>query len=166
LAKDWSVQFPTGAPITTSVGSWTANANPEIRYFSGVATYSKTFNASGGWFAEGERLYLDLGHIGDVAEVRINGTLLGTAWAPPYRLDVTDHLRRGQNRLEIKVANTWQNRFVGDLQPGATQHAWTNAASGGGFAMLGKRLSASTALTPSGLLDPVRIIAVRDEAAR
>ncbi|MGP7795565.1 glycosyl hydrolase [Sphingomonas sp. CLY1604] len=166
LATGWSVQFPTGAPTATNVGSWTASADPEIRYFSGVATYRQTLTAPGGWFTKGERLYLDLGRVGDVAEVRINGVPAGTAWAPPYRLDVTDQLRRGRNEVEIKVANTWQNRFVGDLQPGATQHAWTNAASGGGFALLGNGLSASTPLTPSGLLDPVRIVAVQDEAAR
>jgi hypothetical protein len=160
LSKNWSVQFSTGAPIPTNVGSWTANADPEIRYFSGVATYRQSITASGGWFGKGERLYLDLGHVGDVAEVRINGITAGTAWAPPYRIDVTDQMRRGRNAVEIRVANTWQNRFVGDLQPGATQHVWTNAAAGAGFAMLGEGLAASTELTPSGLLEPVRIVAV------
>jgi len=162
LSGDWTVSFPTGATIKAGAGSWTANADPAVRYFSGAATYQRTFDASASWFGKGERLYLDLGKVGDIAEVRVNGALAGTAWTPPYRIDVTDQVRRGRNTLDIKVANTWQNRFVGDLQPGATKQAWTNVASGGGFALLGKGLDAATPLTPSGLLEPVRLVAMKE----
>ncbi|RZF59217.1 glycoside hydrolase [Sphingomonas populi] len=159
LAGDWTLRLPGGAATKAAIGSWTANPDPSVRYFSGVGTYQRVVNAPANWFGSGERLFIDLGAIGDVAEVRVNGVLAGTAWAKPYRVDVSDQLHRGANTIEIRVANTWQNRFVGDLQPGATPHAWTNVASGGGFALLGKGLSATTPLTPSGLLEPVRIVA-------
>jgi hypothetical protein len=164
LADGWTLRLPTGAAgdsvVKTATGSWTANPTPAIRYFSGAATYERSITARGNWFGKGERLYLDLGKVGDVAEVRVNGVLAGTAWAPPYRVDVTDQLRKGRNSITITVANTWQNRFVGDLQPGATPQGWTNVASGGGFALLGKGLDAATPLTPSGLLEPVHLIAM------
>jgi len=166
LADGWTLRLPTGVPITTGTGSWTSSADPEVRYFSGTGTYQRTVQAPASWFGKNERVVFDLGAIGDVAEVRINGVLAGTAWARPYRVDVTGQLRRGRNQVEIRVANTWQNRFVGDLQPGATPHAWTNVASGGGFALLGKGLSAATPLTPSGLLEPVRIVAEKQGEAR
>ncbi len=168
LDDDWTIRFPGREPAKIGTGSWTIDANPDVRYFSGAATYLRTIDAAAGWFGRNERLYLDLGEVGDVAEVRVNGALAGSAWAPPYRVDITDQLRRGRNSLEIKVANTWQNRFVGDLQKGATPSAWTNVASGGGFSLLGKGLAADTPLTPSGLIGPVRIVGVRvgvDEGA-
>jgi hypothetical protein len=54
----------------------------------------------------------------DLAEVRINGTLVGTVWKKPYRVKVTGTLHPGANRVDIKCANVWRNRLAGDLQPG------------------------------------------------
>jgi hypothetical protein len=52
--------------------------------------------------------------VGDIAEVRVNGTPAGTVWAPPYRVDVTAMLKPGVNRLEIGVTNEFTNRILGD----------------------------------------------------
>jgi alpha-L-rhamnosidase/Glycosyl hydrolases family 2, sugar binding domain len=166
---EWTLRFPTdaGTPasITTASRSWTERSEPDIRYFSGAATYERTLDVPAAWLSTGERIVLDLGRIGDVAEVRVNGKVAGTTWAPPYRVDVSAVLAAGSNRLEVVVANTWQNRFVGDLQPGATKHAWTNAPNGGGFTSANE-LTPDTPLTPSGLLAPVRLVSVRDAARR
>jgi hypothetical protein len=163
-ADDWTLTVPrtSGTPVTfrTKVGSWTANPAGDIRYFSGAATYRRTVQVPKAWLQPQRRLWLDLGRVGDVAQVRVNGTAAGYAWKPPYRVDVTDQVRAGRNAIEIKVANTWQNRFVGDQQPGAQKQAWTNVASGGGFTQIGGRVTAATPLTPSGLLEPVRVIAI------
>ena len=157
MAGGWTLSVPTaeGAPdiMATSTGSWTADTRPDVRYFSGVATYLRSFRLNAQ--PKRGRVLLDMGAVGDVAEVFVNGAPVGTAWKPPYRLDVTDALRNGTNKLEIRVANTWQNRFVGDLQPGATKHAWTNSKGAG---IQGGGLSRTTPLTPSGLLSPVRLI--------
>jgi hypothetical protein len=37
-------------------------------------------------------------------------------WKPPYRLDITDAVRSGDNDLEIQVVNLWPNRLIGDEQ--------------------------------------------------
>lgn len=158
LDDGWALSVPTvaGKPIVTrtAVGSWTESDNPEQRYFSGVATYAHKLRAGSKWREGGGRILLDLGKIGDVAEVRVNGALAGTAWKPPYRVDITDALRSGDNKIEVKVANTWQNRLVGDLQPGVTKQTWTALGASG------NSIKVSTPLTPSGLIGPVRVIAV------
>ena len=64
----------------------------------------------------GRRLFLDLGRVEVIAEVLVNGRNLGIAWKAPYRLEVTDALRAGDNQLEIRVTNLWPNRLIGDEQ--------------------------------------------------
>jgi hypothetical protein len=41
----------------------------------------------------------------EAAIVSINGKAVGTLWAPPYRLDITQALRSGQNDIDIMVMN-------------------------------------------------------------
>jgi len=59
---------------------------------------------------------LDLGIVKSVAEVILNGRNIGILWKPPFLVDVTGCLRAGENHLQIKVANTWPNRMIGDEQ--------------------------------------------------
>ena len=49
-----------------------------------------------------------------VASIRINGIDLGTVWKDPFRAEVTSALRPGPNSIEIRVANLWVNRLIGD----------------------------------------------------
>lgn len=119
LTGTWKLSFPSGlgAPASVSIGSlksWTESADAGVKYFSGTATYTKTFNAPLALSRSGKHVLLDLGTVRDIAEVTLNGTPLGAVWAPPYRVDVTKALKRGTNRLEITVTNEWTNRIVGD----------------------------------------------------
>jgi hypothetical protein len=41
------------------------------------------------------------GPVGEVAQVRVNDIDCGLAWAPPYRVEITDALRSGTNEIEI-----------------------------------------------------------------
>ncbi|HVU45511.1 MAG TPA: glycosyl hydrolase, partial [Terracidiphilus sp.] len=114
----WSVSFNgPGAPASTTLlaaHSWTESGNPALKYFSGTATYTRSFSVSPSWLHTGMHLVLDLGRVGDIAEVRLNGSPAGTIWAPPYRVDVTAMLKPGLNRLEIAVTNEFTNRILGD----------------------------------------------------
>ena len=49
---------------------------------------------------------LDLGVVGQTAEVYLNGTHVGTRIFAPYRFDISDAIQNGENLLEITVANT------------------------------------------------------------
>ncbi|MFA6240814.1 MAG: glycosyl hydrolase [Candidatus Hydrogenedentales bacterium] len=121
LRGAWEIQFPPnwGAPDKVTVAplvSLSEHADPGVRYFSGVATYTKSFVVPDGFMDKNRRIYLDLGKVQVIARIKVNGTDLGTYWKAPYRADVTDALRVGQNSLEIEVANQWINRLIGDEQ--------------------------------------------------
>lgn len=149
----WDVSFPDGrgAPrITRLSGSWTDQADAGIRYYSGLANYSRRVTLPAAWLANGRRIELDLGAVGDLAHVSINGHDLGTWWSPPLRQDITDVLHAGDNQLEITVTNYWANRLIGDEQPGAMKHT---------FAPI-KPYTADSPLRPAGLIGPVRLIGI------
>jgi hypothetical protein len=119
LSGSWTVNFPAhwGAPPSITMPkliSWTDSTNPGVKYFSGTATYTRTIQASATWFRAGQRIWLDLGKVCDIAEVKVNGKPVGVSWAPPYRLEVTADLHPGFNRIEIAVTNEWTNRQIGD----------------------------------------------------
>jgi hypothetical protein len=62
-------------------------------------------------------LFLDLGHVGDIADVTLNGTALGgRAWAP-YVWTIGQACRAGDNQLEVWVTNSIANRFEGLQRP-------------------------------------------------
>jgi hypothetical protein len=141
----WTLKFSDKA-AAGKLGSWTESNDPAIRYFSGTATYSTTFEAPR--VSRGDHLLLELGDVRELATVRINGTTVRTLWRPPFRVDITDAIRRGSNRVEIDVTNLWVNRLIGDAQPGAQPHTFTT----------GPTYSAQAPLRPSGLLGPVRVL--------
>ena len=148
LEGPWSVAFQEkrGAPATAefpALGSYTDSEDEGIKYFSGIADYTKTFEAEAA-----EKTILDLGRVADLAEVYVNGEYCGAAWKEPYQVDITKAVRAGQNVLLVRVANVWVNRLIGDEQPGATRVGWTDAR---GF-------DGSEPLQPAGLLGPVKVV--------
>ena len=48
---------------------------------------------------------IDLGAVKNVAEVVVNGESIGILWTPPFRIDFTDLLRPGANRVSIGITN-------------------------------------------------------------
>ena len=147
----WVVAFQPGRGAPPGVElpalrSLTDHADPGVRYFSGVATYRTAFAAPR--VRPDACVVLDLGEVADVAEVRVNGRTVGHAWKPPYRVDIGAALKPGINRLEVRVANTWVNRLIGDAQPGAAKVAYTTFDA----------YPADAPLRPAGLLGPVRIL--------
>ncbi len=151
LEGSWEVAFQPGrgAPAETRVaalGSLSDQADPGIRYFSGVASYTKQFSLPRGAHP-GAPLMLDLGRVGDIAEVRVNGRLVGTVWHAPYALDIGPAVKPGANRLEVRVADLWVNRLIGDMQPGARRVTYTSIPT----------FKANAPLRPSGLIGPVTL---------
>jgi hypothetical protein len=85
-----------------------------VRYFSGTATYARTLKVPAAALGEGRRVYLDLGRVEVIARVRVNGRDVGSVWKAPFRLDVTDAVQAGDNRIEVEVTDLWPNRLIGD----------------------------------------------------
>ena len=57
------------------------------------------------------KVLLDLGQVVATAEVHVNGEKVGVRVAPPWRLDVSGHLKPGENKLEVVVYNTLANHY-------------------------------------------------------
>ena len=43
---------------------------------------------------------------------KIDGVAAGGVWMAPYQLDITDHIKRDINTVNISVVNTWVNRLL------------------------------------------------------
>lgn len=145
----WKVRFQSGrgAPEeieTEGLRSLSDHSAPGVKYFSGVATYSKRFVLPK-TLRPGAPVLLDLGAVGDLAEVTVNGKAVGVAWQAPYRVDIGSAVKRGENTLEVKVANLWVNRLIGDAQPGAKKVGFVTIPT----------YTAAAPLRPSGLMGPV-----------
>jgi len=139
LSSGWQVSFgESGAPVTMSMPrSWTDDE--KTRYYSGVAAYEKTFAIPDGFLQKRIRILLDFGEgqpvappanprangmralldgpFREAAVVTVNGRRAGSVWCPPYSIDVTDFLKRGENKLRIVVANTAINYMAGHALP-------------------------------------------------
>jgi hypothetical protein len=155
----WNLGFQPGrgAPeqITLdTLSAWNENTDPGVKYFSGTGTYKNTINVPEEWIKEGTQLWLDLGRVKNLAEVIINEKSLGIVWKTPFRVNVTDALKQGENSLEIKVTNLWVNRLIGDQQPDVTKKiTYTTMPF----------YRADSPLLQSGLLGPVKLLSISTE---
>jgi Glycosyl hydrolases family 2, sugar binding domain len=93
-----------------------------LRSYSGGAWYRKAFRMP--QFTDSTCL-LSLGCVASSAEVHVNGRYVGEVSAPPWKVDVADFIRQGDNQLEILVCNTMANyystiptRYGGELASG------------------------------------------------
>ena len=138
LSPDWEVSFPSIHYSTMMRGlhSWTDDQ--ATHFFSGVAIYKKDFDISSNDLQPGVKIFLDFGPgvavskvkpqvngmrawlespIREVALVYVNGSLAGSIWHPPYRLDITRFLNTGLNHLELNVANLAINSMASRSAP-------------------------------------------------
>lgn len=150
---EWTVTFQEGrgAPASIELGelaSLSEHSDDGVRYFSGVAAYSTLLRVSEE-ASSARKLWLDLGKVGDVAEVFVNGESAGITWFAPDQVDIAQLVRPGNNTLEVRVANRWINRLIGDKQDGAERVTFVAAPT----------YRADAPLRPSGLIGPVRLLA-------
>ena len=147
----WTVRFQQGrgAPesaVFETLASLSESSDPGIRYFSGTAAYSCSFD----WPAKPvSKAVLDLGAVYNMARVRVNGKDMGLVWKEPFTLDITSALTEGSNTIEVEVTCSWVNRLIGDLQPGVTDPVTYVAV---------KHYTADSPLRDAGLAGPVKII--------
>jgi len=119
ILGEWTISFvpKLGTPFQrkfTELIDFSKHSDKEVMYFAGTATYVKTVKINKKEFTKGKRMVLDLGEMNDLAQVKINGVDKGTLWYPPFKVDITDALKNGNNRIEIAVTNNWANRLIGD----------------------------------------------------
>ncbi len=119
LSNFWEVHFPSesGKSINENFDeliSWSNHKNENIQHFSGTATYKKEFFLTDDLLQSDKSLELDLGSIAVIAEVMLNGKNITTLWKAPFRINISDFVRTGNNILEVKVTNLWPNKLIGD----------------------------------------------------
>ena len=153
----WTVAFDPkwGGParvVFNTLEDWTTRPEPGIKYYSGRATYKKNFDATEAFQTKNQRVFLDLGRLRSLAEVRLNGRDLGVLWCPPWRVEVTGLLKPRGNELKIDIVNLWANRIIGDLNlPEPQRLTWTSLQETIGA------LKPDNRLVPSGLYGPVTL---------
>ena len=126
--------------------SWTEHSDEGVKYFSGTATYVKQIDITQP--APDQAIWLDLGLVKNLAQVKVNGRDLGVLWKPPFAVNITPALKPGANTIEVAITNLWPNRLIGDEKlPEDKRHTWAGW----------KHYSKDSPLLPSGLLGPVTI---------
>jgi hypothetical protein len=163
LGGSWNLSFEPGRGATASAVfeeliAWDRHPDSGIKFFSGKATYRKTFELTG---QEAERqVRLQLGEVRCIAQVRLNGKDLGIVWTDPWSIELTGALKTGRNALEIDVINTWVNRLIGDAAlPPQKRVTKSNVAllSGKRTLKAYQGFASEDPLMSSGLLGPVRL---------
>ena len=155
LNSSWRVHFDPywgkkGLVEFERLCSWTDFADPEIRYYSGKATYEKSFTLEEKQI-KGKKILLNLGNVQELAVIRINDHTFPTSWSVPFEVDITPYVRKGKNELSIDVVNMWPNRLIGDGKlPKEERKTRTNIIK---F----DTADADKYLRISGLLGPVKI---------
>jgi hypothetical protein len=127
--EPWDILFEeSGISLKSqSLFDWSQHADDHIRYFSGHARYTTMWKLKKEEMPQG-RAWLSFPNVKDIAHVWINGKDCGIAWTAPYEVEITGALKKGKNKIEIEVVNTWHNALRG-LDNGKAPYdgIWTNA---------------------------------------
>ena len=166
ISGDWKMKleaydFDTYNTSIEKLASWTDS--PVTTHFSGTGSYEIEFELSASQMKNKGKMILDLGKVGDIAEVELNGEKVGVAWMWPYRLDITNAVHAGKNKLVVLVTNQLVNYVSGlkeapevpiELQPrlGKADPSIYKQSS------IAKKDMSQTDLPPSGLMGPVQIV--------
>ena len=151
LDGNWIVRFHgQGAPKKVRFDKlldWSKHADDAIKHYAGTGTYETSFTLSR-TDAEKE-IVLELGEVHVIATVAVNGKEVGTVWTTPWDIDITDVVTHGKNHLQIRVANTWNNRLIADAKlPPEERRSYVSQSY---------RFEEDEPLARGGLLGPVRI---------
>lgn len=116
LDEGWKIlNAPVPKVRKLGLRSWTEC--PGMEEFSGTLVYENSFMLNSlmpdSIPGKGQRIYLDLGRVHDIAHVQINGKSVGVKMWAPYIFDITQFISIGQNTIKIEVTNTIANRICG-----------------------------------------------------
>jgi hypothetical protein len=161
LNGEWSIRFIAGGPeippalVTSRLRSWTEFGEEETRRFAGTARYRIEFELPQ---QPADEWLLDLGDVREAARVRLNGSEIGSACCLPFRIRL-GRLTQQHNVLEIDVTNLAANR-IRDMD--RRKVPWRVMKDIDIVNVHYRPFDAAQwALSPSGLLGPVRLIPMK-----
>ena len=165
ISGKWKMELKgDGFPLFTRqqeyLSSWVDD--PLTRNFSGTGRYEVSFNLAGEYLQKELKLFLDLGKVGNIAEVRLNDHPLGTVWMQGQKLEATEAVRKGENKLVILVANTLINRVSSMKEPPAVPEDLVPRFGSGAVITEIPREFGFKPLPASGLIGPVQLIPVKE----
>jgi hypothetical protein len=143
------IEFRCGA-ARTELKDW---RDLGMEWYSGRAAYRTSFalNEKPG----SARLFIDLGKLNYTGEIWLNGRKVETlAWAP-YRAEVTEFARVGQNQLVVVVANLLANRMRWEIFDSAVSNIYARWWHDGNIFREPDKLR-------SGLFGPVQLLKAED----
>ncbi|AUS06290.1 glycosyl hydrolase [Pseudotamlana carrageenivorans] len=141
--KDIAAKRPV---IFNELIDWRNSDDEQIQYYSGTAIYKTNFKMDE--LPENKGIYLNLGEVSVMAKVKLNGKYVGGVWMAPYRLNISEELKKGKNELEIEVVNLWRNQLIKDKErPEEEKYTW----------IVIDKITSESKTQPSGLLGPVII---------
>jgi hypothetical protein len=155
ISRDWQLRFDKamGGPESYAMpqlSSWADSESEGVKYYSGTAEYTRSVTIDEGLISDAKEIYLSFEDIQEIARVYVNGRDCGIIWTPPYQARITKCLKPGENQITVQVANTWNNRIVGDMRnPEAKSYTNTNATS---------RFEEEKGLIKSGLIGAAGIL--------
>ena len=185
MSGTWSVRFQPMLDAEfrrefPALTDFSKHEDTAVKYFAGTASYEKNIRIDDKFFGKNRRIAIDLGQLHDIAQLEVNGKSVGVLWCPPYRTDVTEFLKKGENKITVHVTVNWANRLIGDEQYPA-DFEWGNDQGEQGRAMkafpewfirneprpsrgrkaftLWYYFRPDSPLYPAGLLGPVKLLA-------
>jgi len=114
ITGPWELTFTAGGPTlppSETLGTiqvWTGQGSEEKDHFSGQATYSTSFNIDD---LESANYLLEFENVNESVKIWINDQYVGQVWSIPYRIEVNNHLQKGENNIKLEVANLMANRI-------------------------------------------------------
>ncbi len=152
-------EFPLYQTTTDHLTSW--SKDEQTKSFSGTGTYSIDFTLPGEYLAKDQKIYLDLGKVGNIAGIKINGREAGIVWMRGQQPEVTQFLKTGINHLGIQVTNTLINRIAAMKVPTPVPDYLVSRYGSKDQSTEVPREFGFSPLPAAGLLGPVRLIPVR-----
>ncbi len=105
-AFDGPVKMTTAKGLL-ALGDWSAKGC--LKHYSGGMRYGRDFELTEAHAKQ--RVELDLGKVIATCEVRVNAKSAGILVCSPFKLDISNYVHPGKNRLEVLVYNTLSNHY-------------------------------------------------------
>src|SRR5690606_32166963 len=110
----WQASRPDGQTWPgPHLGDWTAV--PTLETWAGTVRYRTTVTLD---TAPQGALTLDLGEVGELARISVNGQRVANLVHAPYVASIaSQHWRPGENVVEVLVSNSSVNAYEGAMRP-------------------------------------------------
>lgn len=170
LNGGWTLTFVQGGPQlpasleVDSLTSWTCYEGEAYQTFSGTACYQTTIPQA----PAGDYVKLDLGDLAENASVCLNGEYVGTVLSAPYELYLPRTQFKGNDTLQVYVANSMANRIMDLDKRGVNWKIFYNVNMSGRLpedVKNGIFDASGWTPQPSGLFGPVTLTSVKGKTA-